>query len=89
MEQFNVCFLKQPLAVIKTTEAAIDRCFLIKTKSKKAGKILQIKFTGCRLLVLKFSRLLLYEFLKKLCKIVKSFKKRYDFKTKQWAKKGT
>ena len=33
--------VKQPLAAIKTTEAAIHRCFLQKAKSKKVGKIPQ------------------------------------------------
>ena len=35
------CSVKQPLAAIKITKAAIYKCFLQKAKSKKAGKIHQ------------------------------------------------
>ena len=41
--------VKQPLATIKITEAAIDKCFFKKAKSKKVGT--KIKFTGYGLLV--------------------------------------
>ena len=41
LKQWNVLSVKQPLAVIKITEAGIGRCFLQKAKSKKVGKIPQ------------------------------------------------
>ena len=41
LEQPNVLLVKQPLSVIKITEAAIQRCFLKKAKSRKVGKMHQ------------------------------------------------
>ena len=41
LKKSNVFLVKQPLEVIEMTQAAIQRCFLQKAKSKKVGKIPQ------------------------------------------------
>ena len=64
LEPSSVLLVKQPLAIIKIKEAAIQGVSEEKIKVKQWVKPTEIKFAGCRLLVMEWDKIRDYYYMK-------------------------